>query len=94
VDPQPAHGPSAAQRTLAGGLQSTHSQYHGQAVSKLGEELDRFYLAHRCCGALTSAPHGDEAVWMACTCGATILVPAREEGTEPSLEQRLRSIGI
>jgi len=62
----------------------SHSQYHDHAVSKLGEELDRFYLAHRRCGALTSGPHGDDAMWMSCTRGATILVPAREEGTEPN----------
>jgi len=30
--------------------------------------------------------HGEAAVWMACTCGATILVPAREEGTELNLD--------
>jgi len=55
------------------------------AVSKLGEELDRFYLTHRRCGALTSGLHGDDAVWMSCTCGATILVPAQEEGAESNL---------
>ena len=47
-----------------------HSQYHGHAVSKLGEQLDRFHLTHRRCGALTSGLHGDDAVWMSCcTCG-------------------------
>jgi hypothetical protein len=51
-------------------------------MSQPGEQLDRFYLAHRLCGALTSGPHGDDAVWMSCTRGATILVPPRNEGTE------------
>ena len=46
-------------------------------VSESVEELDRFYLTHRRCGALTSGLHGEAAVWMACTCGATILVQAR-----------------
>ena len=54
-------------------------------MSKLGEELDRFYFTHRRCGALTSGLHGDDAVWMSCPCGATILVPAQEEGAESNL---------
>ena len=54
-------------------------------MSKLGEELDRFYLTYRRCGALTSGLHGDDAVWMSCACGATILVPAQEEDTESNL---------
>jgi len=55
-------------------------------MSEHAQQLDRFYLTHRRCGALTSGPHGDDAVWMSCTCGATILVPAQEEGTEPDLD--------
>jgi hypothetical protein len=53
----------------------------------LGELLDRFYLVHRRCGALTSGLPGDDAVWMSCTCGATILGPAQEEGTQSDLDQ-------
>jgi len=49
-------------------------------VSKLGEELDRFYLTHRRCGALTSGLHGDDAVWMSCTC----LVRAESNLNHPS----------
>jgi len=56
------------------------------AVSETAEELDRFYLTHRRCGALTSGLHGNDAVWMSCSCGATILVRAREEGTEPDID--------
>jgi len=56
-------------------------------MSELGEQLDRFYLVHRRCGALTSGLHGDDAVWMSCACGATILVPEQEEGTQPDLDQ-------
>lgn len=63
------------------------ARYHDHAVSEAAEELDRFYLTHRRCGALTSGPHGDDAMWMSCTCGATILVPAQEEGTQSDLDQ-------
>ena len=30
--------------------------------------------------------HGDDAVWMSCTCGATILAPTRKEDAEPDPE--------
>jgi len=59
------------------------------SMSELGEQLDRFYLTHRRCGALTSGLHGDDAVWMSCTCGATIVVPGQEEGTESNLNDHL-----
>jgi len=62
------------------------ASYHDHAVSEAAGELDRFYLAHRRCGALTSGPHGDDAVWMSSTCGATILVPTREEGPKLDLD--------
>ena len=58
------------------------ASYHDRAVSKPEEQLDRFYLTRRRCGALTSGLYGDDAVWMSCSCSATILVPAREEGPE------------
>jgi len=54
-------------------------------MSEHAQHLDCFYLTHRRCGALTSGLHGDDAVWMSCTCGATILVPAQEEGAESNL---------
>jgi len=54
--------------------------------TELGEQHDRFYLAHRRCGALTSGLYGDDVVWMSCTCGANILIP-QEEGTQPDLDQ-------
>ena len=38
------------------------------------------------CGALTSGLYGDDAVWMSGSCGASFLVPAREEDPEPGLE--------
>jgi len=55
-------------------------------MSEPGEQLDHFYLAHRRCGALSFGPHGDDAVWMSCTCGANILVPAQEEDNGPDLD--------
>jgi|SRR5215470_15653541 len=39
------------------------------------------------CGALTSGAHGDDAVWMSCSCGATILVQATEKGPEYNLDR-------
>ena len=57
------------------------------SMSEHAQQLDRFYLTHRRCGALTSGPHGDDAVWMSCTSGATILVPAQEEGSQSDLDQ-------
>ena len=56
-------------------------------MSEHAQQLDRFYLTHRRCGALTSGLHVDDAVWMSCTCGASILVPAQEKGTQPDFEQ-------
>ena len=43
--------------------------HHNHAVSELVEELDRFYLAHRRCGSLTSGLYGEDGMWMACSCG-------------------------
>jgi len=62
------------------------ASYHDHAMSDPAEQLDRFYLAHRRCGALTSGLYGDDAVWISCSCGSSILVPAREEDPEPDLE--------
>jgi integrase len=56
-------------------------------MSEHAQQLDRFYLTHRRCGALTSGLHGDDAVWMACACGATILVPATTERYEMVLRK-------
>jgi hypothetical protein len=56
-------------------------------MSEDAQQLDRFYLTHRRCGALSSGPHGDDAVWMSRTCGASILIPAHEEDTQSDLDR-------
>jgi len=48
--------------------------YSGRAVRTLVDDLDAFYLEHRCCGRL-EADVENRRVWMTCECGAAIAEP-------------------
>jgi len=82
--------PKPSRWTPSGGYLSVDTDrdcwagYSGRAVRTLLDDLDAFYLKHRCCGRLDPDVENGR-VWMTCECGAAIAEPIGTGVMSPTL---------